>query len=147
MGIHTGTVVVSPLAHAGRTERLAVGDTTNVAARVQAAAERCRAASAAGEIVLRTVASQQPVLSPVEGWRVESQQKAEACFYRALDIARAPEAKFPELRAATSLARLWRDQGKRAAARNLLAPRYAWFTEGFDTPDLQDAKALLDDLA
>ena len=73
--------------------------------------------------------------------------EAEALFHRSLDIARAQEAKSLELCAATSLARLWRDQGKRAAARDLLAPLYAWFTEGFDTGDLKDAKALLDDLA
>jgi predicted ATPase len=52
-----------------------------------------------------------------------------------------------ELRAATNLARLWRDQGKRGAARDLLAPVYSWFTEGFDTPVLKDAKALRDQLA
>ena len=56
-------------------------------------------------------------------------------------------AKARELRAATSLARLWRDQGKRATARALLAPIYGWFTEGFDTADLKDVKALLDELA
>jgi predicted ATPase len=56
-------------------------------------------------------------------------------------------AKTMELRTATSLASLWRDQGKRAEARDLLAPIYDWFTEGFDTPVLQDAKALLDELA
>ncbi|MGH7895577.1 MAG: AAA family ATPase, partial [Candidatus Binatia bacterium] len=72
---------------------------------------------------------------------------AEGLFHRALDIARAQQAKFLALRAATSLARLWRDQGKHAAARDILAPLYAWFTEGFDTRDLKDAKALLDDLA
>jgi predicted ATPase len=57
------------------------------------------------------------------------------------------QARSPELRAATSLARLWRDQGKRAQAHDLLAPIYGWFTEGFDTADLKDAKALLDELA
>jgi predicted ATPase len=55
-------------------------------------------------------------------------------------------AKSWELRAATSLARLWRDQGNRARARDLLAPVYGWFTEGFDTPDLKNAKALLDQM-
>jgi predicted ATPase len=75
-----------------------------------------------------------------------SSAEAEALFRRALDIARAQEAKSFELRAATSLARLWRDQGRRAEARDLLAPVYAWFTEGFDTRDLQDAKALLEEL-
>jgi predicted ATPase len=73
--------------------------------------------------------------------------KAEAHFDRALTIARAQQAKSWELRAATSLARLWRDQGKRHEARDLLAPTYGWFTEGFDTPVLQEAKALLDELA
>jgi predicted ATPase len=56
-------------------------------------------------------------------------------------------ARLFELRAATSLARLWRDQGKRTEARELLSPVYGWFTEGFDTPDLKEAKALLDELA
>ena len=60
---------------------------------------------------------------------------------------RRQQAKSLELRAATSLARLWRDQGKRAQARDMLAPVYGWFTEGFDTADLKDARALLDELA
>jgi predicted ATPase len=77
----------------------------------------------------------------------DPQSEAEALFHQALEIARRQEAKTFELRAATSLARLWRRQGKRDAARALLAPLYAWFTEGFDTRDLRDAKALLDDLA
>jgi predicted ATPase len=61
-------------------------------------------------------------------------------------VARRQEAKSWELRAATSLSRLWQHQGKRATAYNLLAPVYGWFMEGFDTADLQDAKALLEDL-
>jgi predicted ATPase len=73
--------------------------------------------------------------------------KAEACFERALAVARGQQAKSWELRATTSLARLWRDQGKRDAARALLAPVYGWFTEGFDTLDLKEAKALLDEPA
>ena len=73
--------------------------------------------------------------------------KAEAFFDRALAVARGQHAKSWELRAATSKARLWRDQGKRAEARGLLAPVYDWFTEGFDTLDLRQAKALLDELA
>ncbi len=72
--------------------------------------------------------------------------KAQAHFERALAIARAQQAKSWELRAATSLARLWRDQGKRQQARELLAPIYGWFSEGFDTRDLKEAKALLDEL-
>ena len=73
--------------------------------------------------------------------------KAEAHFERALAVARQQQAKSWELRAATSMARLWRDQGKPQQARELLAPIYGWFTEGFDTRDLNEAKALLDKLA
>jgi predicted ATPase len=62
-------------------------------------------------------------------------------------VARRQSAKFWELRAAMSMARLWRDQGKRDEARDLLTPVYGWFTEGFDTLDLKEAKALLDELA
>jgi predicted ATPase len=72
--------------------------------------------------------------------------EAETWFRRALDVARRQQAKSLELRAATSLARLWRDQGKHAEARDLLAPIYGWFTEGFDTPDLKDARKLFDEL-
>jgi predicted ATPase len=73
--------------------------------------------------------------------------KAQAYFERALAVARQQQAKSWELRAATSVARLWRDQCKRKVARELLAPVYGWFTEGFDTRDLKEAKALLDELA
>jgi predicted ATPase len=73
--------------------------------------------------------------------------EAEAAFQPALEIARAQDAKSLELRTATSLARLWQSQGKRTQAYDLLAPIYGWFTEGFDTADLKDAKALLDSLA
>jgi class 3 adenylate cyclase/predicted ATPase len=87
----------------------------------------------AGEIVLK---------SPQAG----AAAKAEAYFERALAVARQQQAKSWELRAATSLARLWRDQGKPQQARELLAPVYGWFTEGFDTRDLKEAKALLEEL-
>jgi predicted ATPase len=70
--------------------------------------------------------------------------EAEACFHHALDIARNQQAKSFELRTATSLARLWQQQGKHQEAHDLLAPVYQWFTEGFDTVDLQEAKALLE---
>ena len=71
-------------------------------------------------------------------------EAAEELYRKALGIAREQEAKLWELRAAASLARLRRDQGRRAEARDLLAPVYGWFTEGFDTADLKEAKALLD---
>jgi predicted ATPase len=77
----------------------------------------------------------------------EDQTEAEACFRQALDIARRQQAKSLELRAAMSLSLLWQRQGKREEARQLLAEIYGWFTEGFDTADLQEAKALLDELA
>jgi predicted ATPase len=75
------------------------------------------------------------------------QTAAAACFQQALTIARRQRAKSWELRAAMSLSRLWWQQGKRAEAYELLAPIYGWFTEGFDTADLQEAKALLEELA
>jgi predicted ATPase len=71
---------------------------------------------------------------------------AESCFHQALTIALNQSAKSWELRAATSLARLWQSQDKRQDAYELIAPVYGWFTEGFDTADLQDAKSLLDEL-
>jgi predicted ATPase/class 3 adenylate cyclase len=77
----------------------------------------------------------------------ENQVEAEACFHQALAVAQHQEAKSLELRAAMSLARLWQQQGKRAEAYELLAPIYGWFTEGFDTMDLQEARALLEALA
>lgn len=76
----------------------------------------------------------------------ENRSDAETCFWKAIEIARRQNAKSFELRAATSLARLWRDQDKTAEAREMLTPVYDWFTEGFDTGDLKDAKILLDEL-
>ena len=78
---------------------------------------------------------------------VSDEQQAEACFEQALAIARRQQAKSWELRVATSLSRLWQQQGKRTEAHALLVPVYGWFTEGFDTADLQEAKALLEALA
>jgi predicted ATPase/energy-coupling factor transporter ATP-binding protein EcfA2 len=77
----------------------------------------------------------------------DNQAEAETCWQHAIRIAQSQQAKSLELRTATSLARLWQYQGKRQEAHDLLAPVYNWFTEGFDTADLQDAKALLDELA
>jgi predicted ATPase len=76
-----------------------------------------------------------------------AEAEAEAGFRRAIAIARRQDAKLWELRAANSLARLWRDQGKRDEACSLLTPVYGWFTEGFDTPDLKESKARLDELS
>jgi predicted ATPase len=78
---------------------------------------------------------------------VPAAPQAEACFQQALAIARRQQAKSLELRAAMSLARLWQGQGKHAEARQLLAPIYNWFTEGFDTADLREAKGLLEALS
>jgi predicted ATPase len=88
------------------------------------------------------VAGEIALMSPQRGT-----VKAEAYFERALSVARHQQAKSWELRAAMSMARLWRDQGKRDEARDLLAPVYGWFTQGFDTLDLKEAKVLLDELA
>jgi predicted ATPase len=77
---------------------------------------------------------------------LDNQAEAEACFHHAISIAQRQQAKSLELRAATSLARLWHQHGKRQEAYDLLAPVYTWFTEGFDTADLKDAKALLAEL-
>jgi predicted ATPase len=79
--------------------------------------------------------------------RGDNQTEVETCFHQALDIARHQQAKSLELRAAMSLARLWQRQDKRQDAYDLLAPVYNWFTEGFDTADLQEARVLLDELA
>jgi predicted ATPase len=78
---------------------------------------------------------------------VPDASQAETCFHHALDVARRQQAKSWELRAATSLARLWQSQGKGQDAYDLLAPVYGWFTEGFDTADLQEAKTLLGKLS
>ena len=73
--------------------------------------------------------------------------EAEASLHKAIEVARGQSAKSWELRATTSLARLWQEQGRIDEARQMLAEIYGWFTEGFDTPDLQEAKALLDELS
>ena len=99
-----------------------------------------------GELTLQSqVESPKPVLSEVEG--AQGEEEVEACFQKALEIAQHQQAKSWELRAATSLARLWQGQGKQAEARDLLTPVYNWFTEGFDTQDLRDAKVLLEELS
>ena len=82
-----------------------------------------------------------------EAKSIQHAAEAEASFHTAIEVARQQEAKSLELRAAMSLARLWQSQGKTSQARNLLAPVYNWFTEGFGTADLKDAKALLEQLS
>ncbi len=77
----------------------------------------------------------------------EEAERAEVCFQRALEIAREQHAKSWELRAATGLARLWQNQGRAGDSQALLAPVYAWFTEGLDTPDLMEAWTLLQELS
>jgi predicted ATPase len=74
------------------------------------------------------------------------QAEAEECFQKAIEIARKQQAKSLELRATVSLARLWQQQGKQHEAHNMLSEIYNWFTEGFDTKDLQEAKVLLEEL-
>jgi predicted ATPase len=93
------------------------------------------------EVEVNRIAGEIALLSPER-----DAAKAGDYFKRALSVARQQQAKSWELRAAMSLARLWRDQGKPQQARELLAPVYGWFTEGFDTLDLKEAKALLDEL-
>jgi predicted ATPase len=78
---------------------------------------------------------------------VPDEKQAATCFQQALAVARHQQARSWELRAATSLSRLWQRQGKRQEARDLLAPVYDWFTEGFDTADLREAKGLLEELS
>jgi predicted ATPase len=75
------------------------------------------------------------------------EQEAEECFLKAIEIARKQQAKSLELRATTSLARLWQQQGKKKDAHQMLSEIYHWFTEGFDTKDLQEAKALIEELS
>jgi predicted ATPase len=120
-----------------------------------------------GELLLvQEIKSQKPILSQVEGAKGKSQkskietspqplapstqaevgQEAERYFLKAIDVARRQQAKSLELRATTSLAHLWQSQGKYHAARNTLSEVYSWFTEGFDTKDLQEARTLLEEL-
>jgi len=105
-----------------------------------------------GQLVLqsgvRSPESENPSPQPLTpNTQAETEREAEGCFHRAIDIARRQQAKSWELRAVTSLARLWQQQGKAKEAHEMLAEIYGWFTEGFDTKDLQEAKALLDSLA
>jgi class 3 adenylate cyclase len=215
LGCHTGLVVVGEIGGGAKHEQLALGETPNVAARLQGLADPDTVVISAGTLQLlggffacqvlgtpalkgiaqplevyqvryeRTVRSRleaagRTSLTPLVGREQEigllrerwaqvkeglgqaeiarlrgvlllqqtgkPQAEAETWLRRALDVAHRQQAKSLELRAAMSLSRLWQQQGKRVEARELLAPIYAWFTEGFDTADLQEAKALLEEL-
>jgi len=84
--------------------------------------------------------------SKIQGPKSKLEQEAEECFLKAIEIAQRQQAKSLELRAVMSLSRLWQKQGKKDEARKILAEIYGWFTEGFDTADLKEAKALLGEL-
>ena len=101
-----------------------------------------------GQLTLQKLSVVSPQLSVTDPRPLtpDPQGEAEACFLKAIEIARHQQAKSLELRASTSLARLWQQQGKRTEAHHLLSEIYHWFTEGFDTKDLQEAKALLEEL-
>jgi len=99
-----------------------------------------------GELLLKDE-GERPVLSAPEGRNAEGEWSPEDCFHKAIDIARRQSGKSLELRATVSLCRLWQAQGKQEQARQLLAEIYNWFTEGFDTVDLKDARALLEELS
>ena len=100
-----------------------------------------------GELTLQQSSVASRRLSVPDTQSPTSNPQAEACFRKAIDIARKQQAKALELRAAVSLARLWQQQGKQSKARRMLAKIYGWFTKGFETADLKEAKALLDDLS
>ena len=92
---------------------------------------------------------QEPKFKIQGQWKTQAELEAEAeeCFWKAIEISRRQGAKSLELRAVMSLARLWKTQGKREEARKMLAEIYGWFTEGFDTVDLKEAKVLLEELS
>jgi predicted ATPase len=149
--MHQGLDAVAAMGQAlGRVHCLmllaeALGHTGQVEAGLRLLAEVLVELEASGQGYLRAAAYRlQGVL--LQQQAVPEPTQAEACFQRALAIARRQQAKSWELRAATSLACLWQQQGKRQEAHDLLAPVYNWFTEGFDTADLQEAKALLEAL-
>ena len=126
-----------------------------ILASAELAAGRAEQALAATASALEIAEQTREHWFTAETWRVRGDvllsagrsEHATECFERALVVARSQSARLFELRVATSLARLWCNQGKYGEARDLLAPIYGWFTEGFDTADLREAKALLDELA
>jgi len=173
VGVNTGEVVVRSIRKDDlHTDYVPVGHSTSLAARMQNLATpgsilvtehtykltegyfECKPLGAAQMYRLKgELFRQKPVpstssgqaLSFVEGAKIEAE--AEACFRQAIDIARRQQAKSLELRAVISLSRLWQKQGKTEEARPMLAEIYSWFTEGFETGDLKEAKALLEELS
>jgi predicted ATPase len=140
----TGQMLTQPLALVLLAE--AVGHAGQVAEGLRLLAEALEVLEASGRSsLLAEVYCLQGALLLQQA--VPDTAQAEACFQQALAVARGQQAKSLELRAAVSLARLWQQQDKRTAAHELLAPVYGWFTEGFDTADLQEAKSLLEELA
>jgi predicted ATPase len=125
-----------------------IADACNMAGQWQAALERVAEARRLAQVTedrcfhAETVRLNGDVLAAIG-----DRAGAEASYHQAIAIAQQQSAKLWELRAAASLASLWRDQGRRTEARELLAPVYGWFTEGFGTPVLQEARALLEELA
>ena len=140
----TGSTLARPFCLVPLAE--ALGHTGQVELGLRLLAEALAELEASGQGYLLAEAYRlQGVLLQQQG--VLETAQAETCLQQALTIARRQQAKSWELRAATSLSRLWQQQGKRAEAYDLLAPIYHWFTEGFDTADLQEARALLAELA
>jgi hypothetical protein len=113
----------------------------------QSSPQSCRRGATSYGVPPRPSSTDQDHSLGSAGLRQGHSEAAEELYYKTLGIAEEQEAKLWQLRAAASLARLRRDQDRRAEARDLLAPVYGWFTEGFDTPDLKEAKVLLGELA
>lgn len=163
IGLHTGPVGVGEMGGGGRHEHLATGSTQyqpyclGLLAEAYGAGGHPDAGLTALAEALAVLDTTEVRFSAAELYRIKGalllQQavpdatQAAACFHQALDIARQQQAKSWELRAATSLARLWQAQDQRQDAYDLLAPVYHWFTEGFDTADLQEAQALLEEVS
>jgi class 3 adenylate cyclase/predicted ATPase len=136
----TGAEIWTPFHHAMEAEGEALRDRAGVALSILDSTLQSSRARSEGWFEAELVRLRGELLG------TSDLETSEILFHEAIDIACRQQAKFWELRAATSLALLWREQGRRAEARDLLAPVYGWFTEGFDTADLKEAKALLDEL-
>ena len=167
IGIATGLVVIGePIGSGDSRQQTAVGETPNLAARLPMLltwlsevhailgrfleAQKYLAETAQFVETTEERAYEAELLHRVPGDLLNAAgdlSAAERHYHQAIAVAERQSAKLLQLRASVSLARLWRDQGNRAEARDLLDPIYSWFNEGFDAPDLKEAKALLDELA